>query len=82
MSKGGADTCPYLAEDLGRTLCLGGIMAPPKYHFSLNYNKQSRNLYGTIKDPELPQQSCAAETKQEGVPLVVSQKLVSVRVRI
>uniref|UniRef100_A0A8D2CID8 Uncharacterized protein n=1 Tax=Sus scrofa TaxID=9823 RepID=A0A8D2CID8_PIG len=34
------------------------------WHFSQNYNKQSKNLYGTTKDPELPKQSSGTKTNQ------------------
>ena len=35
------------------------------WYFSQNYNNQSKNLYGIIKDPELPKQSWGTKTKQE-----------------
>ena len=35
------------------------------WHFSQNYNRQSKYLYGIIKDPELPKQFWGTKTNQE-----------------
>ena len=39
------------------------------WHFSQNYNKQSKNLYGTIKDLEFPKQSEENKNQSGGIPL-------------
>ena len=38
-------------------------------HFSHNWNKQSKNLYGTTKDPEFPKQYLEGKKKAGGITL-------------
>ena len=54
--------CPYFPKQ--STDSMPSLSNYP-WHFSQNKKNQSKNVYGTIKDPELPKKSRGTKTNQE-----------------